>query len=64
MSKRITAVALAVLMLALALPASAQIQATSVEIRGTVYDHGATAGSFSGGSAAWTAQSFAGFYYD
>jgi S-layer protein (TIGR01567 family) len=64
MSKRITAVALAVLMLALALPASAQIQATSVEIRGTVYDAGNTSGAFNGTSAAWTAQSFAGFYYD
>jgi S-layer protein (TIGR01567 family) len=66
MSKRITAVALAVLMLALALPASAQIQASSVEIRGTVYDAGTTPnpGSFHGGNATWTPQTFAGFYYD
>jgi S-layer protein (TIGR01567 family) len=64
MNKRIIAVALAVLMFALALPASAQIQATSVEIRGTVYDAGNTSGAFSGTNATWTPQSFAGFYYD
>ncbi len=51
MNKRIIAVALAVLMFALALPASAQIQATSVEIRGTVYDAGNTSGSFHGTNA-------------
>ncbi|WP_306453629.1 S-layer protein domain-containing protein, partial [Candidatus Methanoperedens nitratireducens] len=65
MSKRITAVALAVLMFALALPANAAIQATSVEIRGTVYNETALVAGFGGsGPVAWSAQSFAGFFYD
>ncbi len=68
MSKRITAVALAVLMFALALPASAQIQATSVEVRGTVASENASAGGIDlttlPPSINWSAQSFAGFYYD
>ncbi|MDJ1423710.1 MAG: S-layer protein domain-containing protein [Candidatus Methanoperedens sp.] len=66
MSKRITSVALAVLMLlSVALPASAQIQATSVEVRGTVYNETAIAPGFGGsGPVSWNPQSFAGFYYD
>jgi S-layer protein (TIGR01567 family) len=71
MNKKITIVALVALMLlTAALPASAAIQATSVEIRGTVANQTAITGGFNltnvGGSDAptWTAQSFAGFYYD
>jgi S-layer protein (TIGR01567 family) len=68
MSKRITAFALAVLMFALALPASAQIQATSIEVRGTIAAENASAGginlSANPTSINWSAQSFAGFYYD
>ncbi|MCX9010265.1 MAG: S-layer protein domain-containing protein, partial [Candidatus Methanoperedens sp.] len=55
MSKKITAVALAALMLlVVTLPASATIKANSVEIRGTV----ATA------ATSWNASNFAGFWYD
>ncbi len=57
MNKRIIAVALAGLMLLLALPANAAIQATSVEVRGQVWTE--TQKIFS-----WTPQNFAGFYYD
>ncbi len=65
MSKRITAVALAVLMFALALPTNAAIQATSVEIRGTVYNETPLVAGFGGaGPVTWSAQSFAGFFYD
>ncbi len=63
MGKKVLIVKLALILLAVALPASAQIQTTSLEIRGTEYDASGTAGSFTGGSAVWTPQSFAGFYY-
>lgn len=57
MSKKILSVALAVLMLLIvALPASATIQATSVEVRGSV-----VSGS---GAQSWNATTFAGFWYD
>ncbi|MCZ7396511.1 MAG: S-layer protein domain-containing protein, partial [Candidatus Methanoperedens sp.] len=69
MSKRITAVALAVLMLALALPANAAIQATSLEVRGAIAEPSTTV-PFRPGvlasdiNATWTPYNFAGFYYD
>ncbi|MFZ3059850.1 MAG: S-layer protein domain-containing protein, partial [Candidatus Methanoperedens sp.] len=56
MSKKITAIALAALMLLIvALPAGAVIQATSVEVRGNVVSNSA---------ASWNATTFAGFWYD
>ncbi len=58
MNKKI-AIALAALMLSLALPASAAIQATSVEIRGRVVVDAATEPTPS-----WDASTFAGFWYD
>ncbi|MCZ7369119.1 MAG: S-layer protein domain-containing protein, partial [Candidatus Methanoperedens sp.] len=62
MSKRITTVALAVLMLAIALPANAAIQATSVEIRGAVVS---VPGSLTDATPRfWDANNFAGFWYD
>src|SRR3990172_3181087 len=60
MCKKILAVALAVLMLFLAYPASAATQVDKVEVRGTVFDE-ATQG---GVRPSWDTQSFAGFYYD
>ncbi|MFA4956961.1 MAG: S-layer protein domain-containing protein [Candidatus Methanoperedens sp.] len=61
MTKRILTVVLAVLMLLLvAYPASAAIQATTVEVRGAVVST-VTDGNT---DVAWDAQSFAGFYYD
>ena len=70
MTKKIIAVALAVLMLAVILPANAAIQATSVEIRGEVYDASplhapnATGCANSTCIASWNANNFAGFWYD
>ncbi|MFZ2410594.1 MAG: S-layer protein domain-containing protein [Candidatus Methanoperedens sp.] len=63
MSKKILGVALAVLMLlAVALPASAAIQATSVEIRGAVISNAGT--TTDGNPHVWDASNFAGFWYD
>ncbi|MGB8215664.1 MAG: S-layer protein domain-containing protein, partial [Candidatus Methanoperedens sp.] len=57
MNNKITTIALAALMLLIvALPAGAVIQATSVEIRGTVASGTAP--------TMWDASSFAGFWYD
>jgi hypothetical protein len=64
MGKKVLVVTLVLILLAVALPASAQIQVTRVEIRGTMYDANGIPGSFNGTSALWTPQSFAGFYYD
>jgi len=70
MTKKIIAVALAVLMLAVILPANAAIQATSVEIRGEVYDasplHTPNATGCAGitCNASWNGNNFAGFWYD
>ncbi len=68
MNKKITIVALVALMLlTAALPASAAIQVTSVEIRGTVANQTAIAGGFNASNISelvWTPQSFAGFFYD
>ncbi len=64
MGKKVFVVTLALILLAIALPASAQTQVTSVEIHGTMYDANGIPGSFTGTSASWTPQSFAGFYYD
>jgi len=76
MTKKIIAVALAVLMLAVILPANAAIQATTVEIRGEVYDaspiHRPNATGCTNGTsqvnatcdASWNANNFAGFWYD
>ncbi|RZB31036.1 MAG: hypothetical protein AEth_00990 [Candidatus Argoarchaeum ethanivorans] len=52
-----TAIAGILLLLLAVLPASAAIQATSVEIRGTVYNESAPVFS-------WDANDFAGFWYD
>ena len=46
MNKKIIAVALAALMLALAIPVNAAIQAQTVEIRGTVANQTAIEGGF------------------
>jgi len=57
-------------MLAVILPANAAIQATSVEIRGEVYDASplhapnATGCTNSTCNASWNANNFAGFWYD
>ncbi|MDO8726555.1 MAG: S-layer protein domain-containing protein, partial [Candidatus Methanoperedens sp.] len=70
MTKKIIAVALAVLMLAVILPANAAIQATSVEIRGEVYDASpyhapnATGCALITCNASWNGNNFAGFWYD
>jgi len=70
MSKKITAIALVLLMLALALPASAVIQATSVEIRGRVNTGtlvlpvDPTVYGTQNYTGEWNATSFAGFWYD
>ena len=67
MNKRITVVVLAVLMFVLALPVNAAIQATSVEIRGTVANQTAIEGGKNASNISelvWTPQSFAGFFYD
>src|SRR3972149_771759 len=68
MNKKIIAVALAALMLALAIPVNAAIQATSVEVRGTVANEtaiegGLNASNVSAGELVWTPQTFSGFYY-
>jgi S-layer protein (TIGR01567 family) len=61
MTKRILAVALAVMMLLIvAYPVSAAVQATTVEVRGTVVSDNGSTSNF----ASWNAQTFAGFYYD
>jgi S-layer protein (TIGR01567 family) len=63
MSKKILgAVLAAVMLLGIALPASAAIQATQVEVRGTVVN--ATALINAGQGATWDATDFAGFWYD
>ena len=70
MTKKIIAVALAVLMLAVILPANAAIQATTVEIRGEVFDasplHQPNATGCAGitCNASWNGNNFAGFWYD
>ncbi len=72
MNKKITIVALVALMLlTAALPASAAIQATSVEIRGEVLDNATSrhvpnaTGCFPATcEASWNAYNFAGFWYD
>ncbi len=59
--KTITIVALvAMLLLTAVLPASAAIQATTIEVRGTVWN----GTSQSSGINSWSPQEFAGFYYD
>ncbi len=61
MSKKILAAAImALMLLVIAFPASAQRQVTQVEVRGTVADAGATPDE----QPTWSAQTFAGFYYD
>ncbi len=71
MNKGIITAALAVLMLAIAaLPANAAIQATSVEIRGEVYDSAtdhvpdALSCAWTTCNASWNGYNFAGFWYD
>src|SRR3972149_11863531 len=67
MNKRITVVVLAVLMFVLALPVNAAIEATSVEVRGTIAGENLTGGinlSDPSQLILWNAQSFAAFYYD
>jgi len=62
MNKKIittTAIAGILLLLLAVLPASAAIQATSVEIRGTVYND-----SVGERTTSWDANNFAGFWYD
>jgi S-layer protein (TIGR01567 family) len=60
MNKRILSVALAVMMLLIvAFPVSAAVQATTVEVRGSVVSDNAD-----NVIANWTSQTFAGFYYD
>ncbi len=68
---KIIAVAFAVLMLALALPANAAIQATSVEVRGAIAEENSVGGinitaaiADPNGTIAWSPQNFAGFFYD
>ena len=59
MTKRILAVALAVMMLLIvAYPVSAATQTTKVEVRGNVYNQSENF------TKSWNAQDFAGFYYD
>ena len=60
MTKKILAVVLAVFMLlVVAFPASAAVQATKVEVRGSVWNQGDNLSD-----ASWNSQKFAGFYYD
>jgi len=59
MKKILVAALTALMLLGLALPASAAIQATSVEIRGSVYNDSAGENT-----TAWDALNFAGFWYD
>jgi S-layer protein (TIGR01567 family) len=68
MTKKITIVALvAIMLLTAVLPASAAIQATSVEVRGSVSEDksGNDAGDVNDLSVtSWNARNFAGFWYD
>ncbi|MFZ3169360.1 MAG: S-layer protein domain-containing protein, partial [Candidatus Methanoperedens sp.] len=60
MTKKILAVVLAVFMLlVVAFPVSAAVQATKVEVRGSVWTQGDNLSD-----ASWNSQKFAGFYYD
>ncbi|MBZ0177241.1 MAG: S-layer protein domain-containing protein, partial [Candidatus Methanoperedens sp.] len=60
MTKKILAVVLAVFMLlVVAFPVSAAVQATKVEVRGSVWNQGDNVSD-----ASWNSQKFAGFYYD
>ncbi|NJD53385.1 MAG: PGF-CTERM sorting domain-containing protein [Candidatus Methanoperedens sp.] len=60
MTKKILAVVLAVFMLlVVAFPVSAAVQATKVEVRGSVWNQGDNLTD-----ASWNSQKFAGFYYD
>ena len=60
MTKRILAVVLAVFMLlVVAFPASAAVQTTKVEVRGSVWNTGDDLSA-----ATWNSQNFAGFFYD
>jgi len=61
MTKRILAVAMAVLMLlVVAFPVSAAVQTTKLEVRGSVFNNATQNGT----KPTWDASSFAGFYYD
>ncbi|MCX9081753.1 MAG: S-layer protein domain-containing protein, partial [Candidatus Methanoperedens sp.] len=61
MTKKIMAVVLAVLMLlTIALPASAAEQVTSLKVRGQVFSSPEDVNE----TLTWDAQSFAGFFYD
>ncbi|MCZ7380253.1 MAG: S-layer protein domain-containing protein, partial [Candidatus Methanoperedens sp.] len=65
MSKKILGVALAALMLLIvALPAGAQIQVTSLDVRGEVYDNQSNFPVLGTSGTGWDAFNFAGFWYD
>lgn len=65
MSKKIAVALAALMLLVIALPASAAIQKTSVEVRGTVASGAPSSGQLDDNvNASWSPNNFAGFYYD